>query len=87
MTQSTAPPETAQKTFERPPVAQNRSKKLLEHTRAKVLADLDRIRAEVVAYAADRDVDYGPVGDLRQIRLELSCLHLVGTEYKRENSA
>jgi hypothetical protein len=57
----------------------------LETTRAKVLADLKRIAAEVTAYeAGDGPVHFGHAGDLGGVLEGLADLHMVGSNYKRE---
>lgn len=58
---------------------------LLEQRRAQILAELDRIRAEVIAYGSDVAVPtYGHAGDLGGVLEGLDYLHLVGRAYKLE---
>lgn len=56
------------------PLALSRGKRKLEQTRARIVAELDRIRAEVVGYATDSDATNGQVSELGEVLLGLGRL-------------
>lgn len=67
------------------PCPQGEAQKLVEIRRTKVLAELERIAAEIRSYATSGDVDYGHAGSMGAVLEGLGDLHMVGANYKREN--